>query len=50
MFQIPKSYKLRDPKRLMNPKHKKNEENYARPYCGQFLCPWTGPWGVQISG
>ena len=30
MFQIPKSYKLRNPKCLMNPKHKKNEENYAR--------------------
>lgn len=51
MFQIPKSCKLRDPKCLMNPKHKKNEENYTRAYCGgQFLCPWTGLWGVQISG
>ena len=26
MFQIPKSYKLRNPKWLMNPKHKKNEK------------------------
>lgn len=41
MFQIPESYKLRDPKCLMNPKHKKNEENYARAHCGgQFSGIW----------
>ena len=41
MFQIPESYKLRDPKCLMNPKHKKNEENYSRAhYGGQFSDIW----------